>query len=1027
MGLPFQIESKVRCRNQVWEVGKIIDHEDGTWTVRLYPVNGGKPQSFLYPHSPIEPVGSAIDHLEEGRIDHIDHYRLLTSATRLSLVYEYDKLLSISNSKMIPEQYQLLAVKKVMESLRQRYLIADDVGLGKTIEAGLIMQELTSRQRGNRVLIVVPASLQDQWKKEMQRHFLRIFYIYNSRKMEGIQELVDENLNPWLAKNSIITSIDWVKPQYKGSGASRRNINKVFDQLMNIEKRWDLVVIDEAQYASTDSNRADLAKALQDRCDSLLLLSATPHSGNPEHFFNLLNLIDPFMFADPDNLNRPDARERVDKVMIRRGKETIFELNEKGELVKKFRDRDPHPIEIEFTKAEKQVYDAVSEYTASGWAQLSRKRKISVTERNVGKFLLTLVQKRMVSSLFALRETLHRRIDSIVESRTISRIEGRDERELQGLLKDYNRNYFMEDEDREIVERYLETRRIQAIYAERTNEVKILRDLLGRVDELIKAEQDSKLSWLISFLKQLFAKDPSEKVIVFTEYRDTLNYLRTQLEKKWFLGKESIVLIHGGMPLGEDEDEPGSKLYAERRFNEPDTRLLLATDAASEGLNLQRYCHILVNYELPWNPNRLEQRIGRIHRYGQRRLATIYNLMIKGSKEAEIFKKLQEKIEIIRKQLGNMAEVLGVLERISLDDLILRVLDRSVDITDVGAIAEKELKRMEEIAESIRKTQFLSGCRQFTREDIHSAENAIEDSQKAIPTHKDVQAFVETFLRVFGDQGRGEQDGRKLHQTNHKGIYRVLVPSVIQDEKFPKILPRVTFDRSIATKDWQRSLEPEFLAFGHPILERMVHYCRVIRSAELGGKLACMAVDYAGLPGVTFNFLMRFEDRVGRVIREELEPVFVDQEGHVHPGLGRKLFLGPNTPQTSPVPETLSAVRERIADLQHAAESHIRTKYQEYYQGVEEKRDEDIVILMDDLSRFDLGIMEHLQVRLKNITGDQQSLFDDPATKGQRTRIENQIKVHQHRMQERRLEVENMRLGAFPAPELLNMVVVTPE
>jgi superfamily II DNA or RNA helicase len=201
--------------------------------------------------------------------------------------------LSISNSKTVPEPYQLLAVKKVMESLRQRFLIADDVGLGKTIEAGLIMQELAARQRGDRVLIVVPAALQDQWKKEMQRHFLRPFYIYNSRKLEGIQELVDENLNPWLAKNSIITSIDWVKPQYVGTGASRRNTNKVFDQLISVEKRWELAIIDEAHYVSTDSNRSDFARAVQERCDSLLLLTATPHSGNPGHLFNLLHLIIP--------------------------------------------------------------------------------------------------------------------------------------------------------------------------------------------------------------------------------------------------------------------------------------------------------------------------------------------------------------------------------------------------------------------------------------------------------------------------------------------------------------------------------------------------------------------------------------------------------------------------------------------------------------------------------------------------------------------------------------------------------------
>src|SRR5262249_46402231 len=270
--------------------------------------------------------------------------------------------------------------------LRQRFLIADDVGLGKTIEAGLIMQELTARQRGSRILIVVPASLQDQWKKEMLRHFHRKFYIYNSRKMEGIQELIDENLNPWLAQNSIVTSIDWIKPTYNGDTDTGKNTNRVLDQLLKVDKRWDLIIIDEAHYVSTDSNRADLARDLQERCDSLLLLTATPHSGNPEHFFNLLNLIDPFMFATPEDLDRKDARERVDKAMIRRGKETIFELKD-GQLVKKFRDRDPHAQEIPFTKAETALYDAVCEYTTQGWANLSRKQAITVSERNAGKFL----------------------------------------------------------------------------------------------------------------------------------------------------------------------------------------------------------------------------------------------------------------------------------------------------------------------------------------------------------------------------------------------------------------------------------------------------------------------------------------------------------------------------------------------------------------------------------------------------------------------------------------------------------------
>jgi len=1030
MTLTFEVGSKVRCRNQVWEVIKIENNEDDSWTVRLYPENGGKIQSFLYPLTPIEIVRSAFDSLQEGWVDHINNYLLLTNATRLSLVYEYDKLLSISNSKMIPEPYQLLAVKKVMESLRQRFLIADDVGLGKTIEAGLIMQELAARHRGMRVLIIVPASLQDQWKKEMQRHFHRTFYIYNRRKMEGIRELVDESLNPWLAKNSIITSIDWIKPQFEGSGAAKRNNNKVYDQLMKVEKPWDLVIIDEAHYVATDSNRAELAKAVQEKCDSLLLTTATPHSGNAEHFFNLLNLIDPFMFSDPEDLNRPDARERIDKVMIRRGKETIFELDDKGELVKKFKDREPRAIEIDFSERETELYKLVSNYTAEGWATLNRKRKISASDRNIGKFLLTLVQKRMVSSLYALQETLKRRIDSIVETRTISKIGSLDSqeiKEIKRLLKDYGNSELMEDEDRELVERYIETQKIQAMYAERTNEIKTLRSFLETTQDIINSSKDSKLAWLVKFLQQLFAKDPTEKVIIFTEYRDTLDYLKSKLEKEWFLDSNTIVTIHGGMALGETDEEPKTKLYAERQFNDPKTRILLATDAASEGLNLQRYCHILINYELPWNPNRLEQRIGRIHRYGQRRVAQVYNLMIKGSKEAEIFKRLQDKIEIIRKHLGNMAEVLGILEKFSLDELILRVLDRSLDVSKVGEIAEQELKKMEAIAAELRKTQFLSGCRQFTRADIDQANDAITASQKAIPTHKDIQTFVEIFLHVYGDLASGEKDMRKLHPAQHKGVYRLLVPSVIQDDKLPKIYPRITFEREIATRDWSHAQEPEFLAFGHPLIERMVHYCRVINAAELGGKLSCIVADYSGLPGVVFNFLLRFEDKLGRVIREEIEPIFVNQESEVDANFGHKIYLSKGLPNIEANLSTLAMVKARIQSLRQAAESYIRSKYQEYYKRVETKRNQEIEILIKDLEHFDRGKKEFWKERLKELQ-PQDELFEekiDPTLRGQITRIKNQIRTHEHRMQERRDEIEKMRLGAFPAPEILNMVIVT--
>ena len=381
------------------------------------------------------------------------------------------------------------------------------------------------------------------------------------------------------------------------------------------------------------------------------------------------------------------------------------------------------------------------------------------------------------------------------------------------------------------------------------------------------------------------------------------------------------------MPLGEDENEVGSKLYAERRFNEPDTRLLLATDAASEGINLQRYCHTLINYELPWNPNRLDKRIGRIHRYGQRYDSQIYNFMIEGSKEAQIFTVLQNKIETIRRQLGNMAEVLGILDRISLDDLILRVLKKSVDSSAVDVMAEHELRKMDEMAQAIQKTQFLSGCRQFSWNDIAQAEVSVREAQEAIPTHNDVRAFLEAFLRVYGEPGSGDRDGRKLQSTKDKSVFRLIVPPVLQDDKLPKMYSRVTFERSVATADWARAEEPEFLAFGHPLLERMVHFCRVTKAAELGGHLACLVADYSGAPGVIFNFVLKFEDLEGRVIREELEPVFVDESGDVKPELGRKLFLAAPVPRTEPNRDFLARLGEKIEDLRTIAEAHIRQHY----------------------------------------------------------------------------------------------------
>ena len=303
-----------------------------------------------------------------------------------------------------------------------------------------------------------------------------------------------------------------------------------------------------------------------------------------------------------------------------------------------------------------------------------------------------------------------------------------------------------------------------------------------------------------------------------------------------------------------------------------------------------------------------------------------------------------------------------------------------------------------------------------------------EKHYEAIPTHKDVRAFVECIspgkrasrVPVIGT-GRKLQPAKRL-----KNVFRLIVPTVLQDDKLPKVYPRVTFERCVATADWARAEEPEFVAFGHPLLERMVHFCRVTKAAELGGQLACLVADYSGAPGVVFNFVLKFEVLEGRVIREELEPVFVDENGRVKAELGSETLLAAPVPRTEPNREFLARLGEKVEDLRGVAEAYIRHHYLDYYKRVEQRRLEEIAILLEDLERFDRGAAEQFQEKQRHLHQEQQVLFDDPNIKGLRTRLDNQIKSHQHSMSLRRQELERMKLGAFPAPALLNLVVVTP-
>ncbi|WP_188788804.1 helicase-related protein, partial [Halobellus salinus] len=371
-----------------------------------------------------------------------------------------------------------------------------------------------------------------------------------------------------------------------------------------------------------------------DNSDSLLLLSATPHDGKGEAFRSLVEYIDPFLVAEDQDL----SKEAVDRVMIRRGKQTLYD--DDGERI--FPDREVNTVPVEMTHDERQFYRAVTDYVQNVY---NRSEKLN--EPAVG-FAMALMQKRLVSSIGAIQATLSRRLGDLVDEQSTST-------SLSEEASAYLDGEDLDEEDKQQAEEELSALTVTESDAQLEEEIETLRDLVSLAEGI---SVDSKAQKVRRYIQQLLEEQPDEKLLLFTEYTDTLDYLLELVkDEPW---ADEILVIDGSV----DKEE---RARIEEEFNHGQSRLLFATDAASEGIDLQHSCHIMVNYELPWNPNRLEQRIGRLHRYGQDKEVKVWNFTFEDTREGEIFDMLQNKVENIRGKLGNTADVLGMLDDINVD------------------------------------------------------------------------------------------------------------------------------------------------------------------------------------------------------------------------------------------------------------------------------------------------------------------------------------------------------------------------
>lgn len=580
--------------------------------------------------------------------------------------------------------YQLNPLVRALRMPRVSLLIADDVGLGKTIEAGLVMQELITRNRARTVLVVCPSGLQFHWRDQMREKFGLEFRIVDSDSMRQLRRSRGIHVNPWAHFPRLITSMDFIK---------RERPKRLFLECVQgkpvYPRPFDILVLDEAhnvapsgrgEYA-IDSQRTQIIRQIVPFFEHHLFLSATPHNGFQESFSALLELLDNQRFAR----GIPPDRKQLDLVMVRRLKSDLRDDLGRN----RFPPRRLQVLEVAYTEAERDVHRWLREYTES-----RRERAQTGEERYAAEFVLKLLKKRLLSSPEAFRLTLKRHLETI----NTARRKGPDAaRPVMGILR---RQIAQAEEDYADDQEYESATEgaVSAAGAAFSPPTPDERNLLQQMQtwaETTRDQRDSKTLTLIQWLREVVKPDRvwnDERVILFTEYRATQKWLQQILISEGMGDPERLKLIYGGMDVEEREQIKNAFQAAPGSDNK--LRILLATDAASEGIDLQKYCHRLVHLEIPWNPNRMEQRNGRIDRMGQQFPPEIYHFAPKGYQSAgadmelsasvgelegdlEFLMRAVEKVQQIREDLmGKVGEViagqveeamLGVRRRLDLD------------------------------------------------------------------------------------------------------------------------------------------------------------------------------------------------------------------------------------------------------------------------------------------------------------------------------------------------------------------------
>ena len=718
-----------------------------------------------------------------------DAFFLFIESSRIKTAFEYDPHFAVSLSGVRPLPHQLEAVyRHILPQVRLRFLLADDPGAGKTIMAGLLLKELKLRNIIEKILILTPAPLTIQWQDELRSKFSETFEIINS-------SLVKNQLggNPWERFRQCITSLDFAKKDDVMSGI--------------LQVDWDLVIIDESHKCSARTQGDDLrrtgryklAEALSQQTERILLLTATPHQGNVDQFHNFLRLLDPDQFIS-DQINPQILRLQDSPWFLRRIKEELKDFQGR----KLFKDRHAKTVPFELSYDEQILYERVTEYINRYLGKTQGRKQASVA------LARTVLQRRLASSLNAIYSSLKKRHDRfallLAELEKLPREQ--QEKRLRELGRIVDQEQDSDDWDETELDEIISDSTVVEELEQLREELQALQQLVKLAEKTIATGNETKLQALKQCLEgaefdELQTGEPG-KLLIFTEHRDTLSYLRKNLEE-W---KFSVCEIHGGMNVLQRKESQRNFQY--------NKQICLATEAAGEGINLQ-FCRLMINYDIPWNPNRLEQRMGRIHRIGQSFDVYIFNFVSILTVEGKVLEKLLIKLEEIRQAMGDKVfDVIGQilqLNNIQFEDLIREATYNQAAAEKVFETVEKidpdilkELEKATGIALATSHVDF-SQIQQTQRQDY------ISEEQRLMPR------YVEEFFRRACDYLKIALDVRA------DGLWRV--PYLKEEFRSPKLesvrrfgLPEKNYPKFTFYKEHleRRSLsDAEFVSPGHPL------------------------------------------------------------------------------------------------------------------------------------------------------------------------------------------------------------------